>query len=72
MRNLICLIIIFSFACNQLAENTPTTPYIMVLGVSQDAGHPQMNCKKDCCKQAWGNPDLQRTTSYLANYRPKK
>ena len=70
MKNLIYLIIIFSFACNQPAEKTPTTPYVMVLGVAQDAGYPQMNCKKECCKQAWENPELQRTTSCLAIIDP--
>jgi pyrroloquinoline quinone biosynthesis protein B len=70
MRNLICVIIIFSFACNQPAEKTPTTPYVMVLGVAQDAGYPQMNCKKACCKQAWKNPELKRTTSCLAIVDP--
>ena len=70
MRNLICLIIGFSFACNQPAENIPTTPYVMVLGIAQDAGYPQMNCKKECCKQAWKNFELQRTTSCLAIIDP--
>jgi pyrroloquinoline quinone biosynthesis protein B len=70
MRNLICLIIIFSFACNQPIEKTPTTAYVMVLGVAQDAGYPQMNCKKECCKQAWENPELKRTTSCLAIVDP--
>jgi len=70
MRNLILLIIGFSFACNQPSENTPITPYVMVLGIAQDAGYPQMNCKKDCCKQAWENPDLERTTSCLAILDP--
>jgi len=70
MRNLIYLIIIFSFACNQPTEKTPTTAYVMVLGVAQDAGYPQMNCKKECCKQAWENPELKRTTSCLAIVDP--
>ena len=70
MKNLILLIIGFYFACNQPSENTPITPYVMVLGIAQDAGYPQMNCKKYCCKQAWGNPDLQRTTSCLAILDP--
>jgi pyrroloquinoline quinone biosynthesis protein B len=70
MRKLICLIIIFSFACNKPAEKTPITPYVMVLGVAQDAGYPQMNCKKECCKQAWDNPELKRTTSCLAIVDP--
>jgi len=70
MRKLIYLIIGFSFACNQPAEKTPTTPYVMVLGIAQDAGYPQINCKKECCKQAWGNAELQRTTSCLAIVDP--
>ena len=70
MRKLIYLIIGFSFACNQPAENTPTTPFVMVLGIAQDAGYPQMNCKKECCKQAWGNYELKRTTSCLAIVDP--
>jgi len=70
MRNLICVIIVFSFACNQPAEKTPTTAYVMVLGVAQDAGYPQMNCKKECCKHAWENPELKRTTSCLAIVDP--
>ena len=70
MRKLIYLIIGFSFACSQPAEKTPTTAYVMVLGVAQDAGYPQMNCKKACCKQAWKNPELKRTTSCLAIVDP--
>jgi pyrroloquinoline quinone biosynthesis protein B len=70
MRNLIYLIILFSFACSQPAEKTPTTAYVMVLGIAQDAGYPQMNCKKECCKQAWDNPELKRTTSCLAIVDP--
>ncbi|MDB3870471.1 MBL fold metallo-hydrolase [bacterium] len=70
MRNLIYLIILFSFACSQLAEKTPTTAYVMVLGVAQDAGYPQMNCKKECCAAAWKNSELKRTTSCLAIVDP--
>ena len=70
MKNLIYLIIIFSFACNQPAEKIPTTAYVMVLGVAQDAGYPQMNCKKECCAAAWSNTELQRTTSCLAIVDP--
>ncbi|MGY8918372.1 MAG: MBL fold metallo-hydrolase [Flavobacteriales bacterium] len=70
MKKLIYLIIGFSFACNQPAENTPSNPYVMVLGIAQDAGYPQMNCKKECCKRAWGNSELKRTTSCLAIVDP--
>ncbi len=65
----IIITLLLFFACNQ-KEETPQTPYIMVLGVAQDAGYPQMNCKKDCCKTAWKNTELQRNTTCLAIVDP--
>ncbi len=70
MRTLIYAIIISSFACNLPAEKPPTTPYVMILGIAQDAGYPQMNCKKACCKKAWENPELQKMTACLAIVDP--
>ena len=70
MKILIYLIIIFSFACNQSKDQTQTAPYVMVLGVAQDAGYPQMNCEKKCCEEAWENPELQKTTSCIAIIDP--
>jgi len=70
MKILIYLIIIFSFACNQSNDQTQTAPYVIVLGVAQDAGYPQMNCEKKCCEEAWENPELQKTTSCLAIIDP--
>jgi pyrroloquinoline quinone biosynthesis protein B len=31
-------------------------PYLVILGVAQDAGHPQSACEKDCCKAAFEDP----------------
>ncbi len=31
----------------------PAGPYIKVLGVAQDAGYPQANCRKSCCAKVW-------------------
>ena len=70
MRNLLSLIIVFSFACNSQKEETPSSPFVMVLGIAQDAGYPQMNCKKECCTATWSNTELQRTTSCLAIVDP--
>ena len=30
--------------------NIKTTPYIMVLGITQDTGYPQINCSEHCCR----------------------
>ena len=69
MKYIIILISILLLACNT-SEKTPQTPYVMVLGVAQDAGYPQMNCKKECCKAAWENSKLQKMTSCLAIIDP--
>ncbi len=33
---------------------------LIVLGTIQDAGSPQIGCKKDCCKDLFTNPDKNR------------
>ncbi len=30
-------------------------PYVVVLGVAQDAGHPQIGCSRTCCAAAWSD-----------------
>ena len=81
MKNILLISVVFLFACNSQEEATidketstveelPNSPYVMVLGVAQDAGYPQMNCKKECCAAAWKNPELQKTTSCLAIVDP--
>jgi pyrroloquinoline quinone biosynthesis protein B len=39
---------------------------VIVLGIAQDAGFPQAGCKRDCCKAAWGDPELRRFASSIA------
>lgn len=49
MRNIFLAIFIFhsSLSAQQIK--------LMVLGTAQDAGAPQINCKKKCCKNLWEN-----------------
>ena len=59
MKNILLISVIFLFSCNSqqeevpiaaknsVEEEIPNTAYVMVLGVAQDAGYPQMNCKKE-------------------------
>ncbi|MCR9102394.1 MAG: MBL fold metallo-hydrolase [bacterium] len=37
-----------------------------VLGIAQDAGYPQADCQKACCRPAWVNPANRRKVSCLA------
>ena len=70
MKRILLISFVFLFACDSQKEELLKNPYVMVLGVAQDAGYPQINCKKDCCKRAWKSADLQRNTSCLAIVDP--
>lgn len=37
-----------------------TSPSIIILGTVQDAGSPQIACKKSCCRDLFENPDKNR------------
>jgi pyrroloquinoline quinone biosynthesis protein B len=45
-------------------------PYLVVLGIAQDAGYPQANCQKPCCQPAWNDPDKRRFVSCLGLVDP--
>jgi len=38
------------------ADPAATAPHVVVLGIAQDAGHPQADCRKACCRAAWADP----------------
>jgi pyrroloquinoline quinone biosynthesis protein B len=68
MTRLICLMfgILFLAHSDADAEN----PYVVVLGIAQDAGYPQAGCNKDCCREAWNQPQRRRFATSLALVDP--
>jgi pyrroloquinoline quinone biosynthesis protein B len=58
--------VIFSALNSALAQN----PYVVVLGVGQDAGVPQMGCESLFCQKAWENSKLRQTVSSIALVNP--
>ncbi len=57
----------------RLAHAQPSDrPFVLVLGVAQDAGFPQAGCRKDCCKAAWTDHSLRRNATSLAIVDPKQ
>ncbi|HUF03326.1 MAG TPA: MBL fold metallo-hydrolase [Aridibacter sp.] len=46
-------------------------PYVLVLGVGQDAGVPQMGCGSPFCERAWKDGSLRRTVSSIALVDPR-
>jgi len=50
----------------QLAESSLAQVSLVVLGVAQDAGYPQINCYKPHCISGWQNPKLRKLATSLA------
>jgi pyrroloquinoline quinone biosynthesis protein B len=46
-------------------------PYLLVLGVAQDAGHPQAGCRRDCCAPVWAGRRAGHRVSFLALADPR-
>lgn len=46
-------------AIGQLAKNDPEQ-FLVVLGIAQDAGYPQIGCERTDCKQAQANRNLRK------------
>lgn len=44
----------------QIAAGADDEPYLFVLGVAQDAGHPQSGCYAPHCMPGWRDPRLRR------------
>ncbi len=54
----------------QQAPSPPEKPFVVVLGVAQDAGYPQADCQKSCCRPAWEQPHRRRLVSCIAVVDP--
>lgn len=46
-------------------------PYVMVLGTAQDAGLPQIACRRECCERARRDPDQRRLAASLLLVDPR-
>jgi pyrroloquinoline quinone biosynthesis protein B len=45
-------------------------PFLLILGIAQDAGYPQAGCQKACCERAWVDPAARRHTVCVAIVDP--
>ena len=74
MKNLIYITILTTLlSCSDKQENIhiqQNKPYILVLGTAQDAGYPQIACKKECCQRVYKNPLHKRLVSSIAIVDP--
>lgn len=71
MRHLYLLAAMLVLGCSHQPEAPEgNQPYVLVLGIAQDAGYPQLGCDKDCCKDAWSHEEERRYTTSLAIIDP--
>lgn len=61
--------IIFSITSPHILRSEDD-PYVVVLGITQDAGYPHIGCKKNCCAEAWKNMSKKRMVSCIAIVDP--
>lgn len=52
---IIVVLLLSSCVTNGLKEDEPSSLYLTVLGIAQDAGYPQAGCTKSCCSKVWSN-----------------
>ena len=45
-------------------------PFVVVLGIAQDAGYPQINCKKECCRNVYTGESKKQMVSCIALVDP--
>lgn len=62
---LLCSILLGNAAVAQTDQ-----PYIYILGVTQDAGYPQIGCYAEHCLPGWSDPSLRRGATSIAVINP--
>lgn len=67
IRALFAAILVGFFVMASSAQD----PYVVVLGIGQDAGVPQMACTSPFCEKAWKDPSLRKMVSSIALVDPR-
>lgn len=49
-----------------LPANALPDEFVVVLGIAQDAGYPQIGCDKECCKAFWNGKEEKKGVTCLA------
>ena len=66
---MICRLAILFFLFTSF-QPTEKDPFIIILGIAQDAGYPQIGCDKECCKKYWDKKIAKQKVSCLALFDP--
>ncbi len=62
--------LLFIFFLFTSFESADKDPFLVVLGIAQDAGYPQIGCDKSCCKKYWDKKIKTQNVSSLGLFDP--
>lgn len=68
---LLLLVLVGGCAIRSPAQPPSNAPFIVILGIAQDGGHPQAGCTQPHCTAAWADPGLRRLVSSIAIVDPE-
>ncbi len=74
LKIFIPILILLAISCNQQPDPTVTPitkTSLIILGTIQDAGSPHIACTKNCCKDLFMNPDINRQIVSLGIIDPE-
>ncbi|MEL7448510.1 MAG: MBL fold metallo-hydrolase [Pseudomonadota bacterium] len=70
MTRLVVALLLLGVAAAPRPAVAGDEPYLVVLGIAQDAGYPQAQCYQEHCLRAWRDPALRRMATSIAVVNP--
>lgn len=70
-RSLVLAVLLASALLSPASSQTHPAPFLVVLGIAQDAGIPQAGCERECCSRVWRDPSLRRKVAALGLVDPQ-
>jgi len=67
--SLFLLILISGHLINAQTQNANQELELVILGIAQDAGYPQLACEKECCKRVFESPALAEKVVSIALFK---
>lgn len=66
------IIVLLAIWATSLFSSVSEKPYLMIIGVAQDAGYPQAGCQRECCQLYWDGQTKKNWVSSAAVVLPEQ
>jgi pyrroloquinoline quinone biosynthesis protein B len=64
------IFLLFAFVVVSFQPSKEKKPFVVVLGIAQDAGYPQIGCNKECCRKVYEKKATRQLISCIALVDP--